>query len=174
MPLENHDLHKELVRQRLEKIKSFKAKMDSRRRIRDKIADFLTESFGTVPFLGIHFIWFVIWILINTNFFPSIPAFDPFPFGLLTMVVSLEAIFLSVIVLISQNRAASIAEIREEIDLRINIQAEREITKMLIILDRIHNHLGLPAQDDAELIKMKKQTNLNLIEEELMKEILKK
>ncbi len=170
----NPKLHHKLVHQKKEKIKSFKAKMDLQRKFSDKVADFLTDSFGTVFFLSINLAWFGVWILINTGLIPGIPVFDPFPFGLLTMVVSLEAIFLAIIVLISQNRSAHIADLREEIDLQINVRAEEEITKMLIILDQIHDHLGLPAEDDDELIMMKQKTNLNAIEEEITNEMDKK
>lgn len=167
-------LHADLVKEHRQKISSFKNKMDLRRKLSDKIADFLTDAFGTVFFLGFNALWFGLWMLINTGFIPGVPVFDPFPFGLLTMVVSLEAIFLAIIVLISQNRAAQIENLREEIDLHINVQAEEEITRMLIILDKIHDHLGLPAKDDVELIKMKRRTNLEQIEKELTEEIFKK
>jgi len=168
----NPELHKILTKKHREKIKSFKAKMNLQRKLSDKIADFLTSSFGTVFFLGINVLWFAVWIIFNMGLIPNFPIFDPFPFGLLTMIVSLEAIFLAIIVLISQNRAADVADLREEVDLQINVQAEAEITKMLIILDRIHDHLGLPSKDDAELIKMKQKINLDQIEKDLTEEIM--
>lgn len=164
-------VHDKMLVERRERIKSFKAKMDSERSVSDKIADFMTESFGTVLFFTVNALFFAIWMLINTGYLTGMPVFDPFPYGLLTMVVSLEAIFLSVIVLISQNRAAHIAELREEIDLQINVKAEQEITKLLIILDRVHDHLGLPPEDDEELVMMKQKTDLNEIEKELVQEM---
>ncbi|EKD93935.1 MAG: hypothetical protein ACD_28C00021G0002 [uncultured bacterium] len=145
--------------------------MDAERRFSDKLADFLTDSFGTILFLEINVLWFGLWIVVNVGWIPGIIPFDPFPFGLLTMIVSLEAIALAIIVLISQNREAHIADMREEIDLQINVRAEQEITKILIMLDQIHDHLGLPAKDDAELMRMKQKTNLSLLEEELMREM---
>lgn len=169
----NQALHDELVREHRKKILSFKAKMDLDRSASDKVADFLTESFGTVLFLTLNAVWFLIWILINMGLIPGIPVFDPYPFGLLTMIVSLEAIFLAIIVLISQNRAANIADLREEIDLQINVLAEEEITRILIILDKIHDHLGLTPDDDSELIKMKQRTDLNQIEKDLIREMKK-
>ncbi len=133
----------------------------------DQIADFFTHSFGTVIFLILNVIFFLLWILINTGKTP-IGVFDPFPFGLLTMIVSLEAIFLTIIVLISQNRAGNIAYLRDEIDFEINVQAEDEITKILNILDEIHDHLGLKAEDDNELATMKQKTNLEGIRDRLL------
>ncbi len=85
------------------------------------------------------------------------------------MAVSLEAIFLSVIVLISQNRANEIDELRDDLDLEINIKAESEITRIVNMLDEIHDHLGLPTKDDAELRGMKKKTNINDMQDELMR-----
>jgi len=164
-------VHQELVQHRREKIKSFKAKMDLNRGLTDKIADYMTEFFGSVWFLLFNISWFAIWMFINTGFIPGVPAFDPFPYGLLTMIVSLEAIFLAIVVLISQNRAAHIADLREEVDLHLNVLAEQEITKMLIILDEIHDHLGMPPEDDEELAMMKKKTDLNEIEKELALEM---
>lgn len=169
----NPELHQKLASVQREKINSFKAKMDLQRKFRDKVADFLTDSFGTVLFLGINALWFGIWILINTGLIPGIVAFDPFPFGLLTMTVSLEAIFLAIIVLISQNRSAKIDDLREEIDLQINVRTEEEVTKILIILDRIHDHLGLPPKDDEELIVMKQKFDLDAIEKTLAKEMIR-
>lgn len=170
----NPALHQQLANVQREKINSFKAKMDLQRKFSDKVADFLTDSFGTVLFLGINALWFGIWIIINTGPIPGIVAFDPFPFGLLTMVVSLEAIFLAIVVLISQNRSAKIDDLREEIDLQINVRTEEEVTKILIILDRLHDHLGLPSEDDEELIVMKQKTDLEAIEKTLTAEMLRK
>lgn len=126
----------------------------------DKTADWLTESFGTVPFFAFHIVFFFGWIILNAGIIPGLTPFDPFPYGLLTMVVSLEAIFLSVIVLMSQNRAGKVADLREELDLKVNIWAEKEITKILNMVDEIHDHLGLAPEDDRELKKMKKQTDI--------------
>ncbi|MEI7511496.1 MAG: DUF1003 domain-containing protein [Candidatus Peregrinibacteria bacterium] len=167
------ELHQQLVSARREKIKSFKAKMDLQRGISDKIADFLTEAFGTVFFLSVNATWFFIWIAINTGFVPGIPVFDPFPFGLLTMIVSLEAIFLAIIVLISQNRSGHILDIREEIDLQINVRTEEEVTKILIILDKIREHLGVSPEDDSEmeLVVMKQKTDLIAIEQGITEEM---
>lgn len=168
------ELHEKLLKEQQERLKSFKTKMDSKRNLTDKAADFLTESFGTIWFLGLNTVWFGVWVVLNTGLIPGIQIFDPFPFGLLTMIVSLEAIFLAIIVLISQNRAAHVADLREEIDLHINVKAEHEITKMIIMLDAIHDHLGLPPEDDEELVMMKQRTNLNEIEDSIISEMKKK
>jgi uncharacterized membrane protein len=91
-----------------------------------RVADWIAWFSGSMPFLMINAGWFTIWIVINT--LPvGIPAFDPYPFGLLTMIVSLEAIFLSCFVLVSQNRQAEKDRVRSDIEYEVNIKAEMEI-----------------------------------------------
>lgn len=168
---ENPELFQELVQERRAKYTSFKARMNAKRSLSDKVADALTEAFGTVTFLALNALWFLFWIPTNMGLIPGITPFDPFPFGLLTMVVSLEAIFLAIIVLVSQNRSARVAELREEIDLHVNVQAEEEITKILVLLDRLDKKIGIPEENDTQLITMEERLNLEEIETELQREI---
>lgn len=150
---------------------SFRAKREIRKRWVDRLADWFTESFGTVGFFGFNILFFTLWILMNSGLIPGVSVFDPFPYGLLTMVMSVEAIFLSIIVLISQNRASETADLREELDLQINVRAEQEITRILNMLDAIHDHLGLNPEDDEELKFMKQKTDIDAIEDEIENEI---
>jgi len=163
-------LDPELLEKRRNAVKGLKAKMDLERTFREKVADILTEYFGTILFLSLNLLWFGLWMFANTGLIPGIPIFDPFPYGLLTMVVSLEAIVLAIVVLISQNRAAKIADLREEIMLQVNTLSEQEITKLINMVDEIHDHLGLPAEDDDELIHMKEKTDFDRIENMLKNE----
>jgi len=161
----------ELLKKKKEQIKSFKVKMDRKRSLTDKMADGITRAFGSTWFFIANFLGFAIWIVVNLDLMPGIAPFDPYPFGFLTMMVSLEAIFLSIFVLISQNRASYIADLREEIDLSINVKAEQEITRLLCMVDEIHDHLGLSSDDDAELKKMKKRTNVSALQKAISKEM---
>ncbi len=170
-PIVEAEVHKQLIQKKRAQIRSVKAKMDQKRTVTDHIADVINQAFGTSWFLILNTLWFGIWMLINLGLVPFIQPFDPFPFGLLTMMVSLEAIFLSIFVLISQNRASKIADLREEVDLQINVQAEHEITRILCMVDEIHDHLGLSPQDDAELRKMKKKMDIGAIERAISKEM---
>ncbi len=105
-----------------------------------KIADGIAWFSGSMPFLMINGGWFVIWIIINT--IPlGIPAFDPYPFGLLTMIVSLEAIFLSCFVLISQNRQAEKDRVRSDIEYEVNIKAELEVAHLHEKTDRMYENM---------------------------------
>lgn len=146
--------HQEAVQQRRKAIKSFKAKADAKRSPSDKFADLLTAKFGTVVFLALNIVWFVVWIVINTGM-TSIEPFDPFPFGLLTMIVSLEAIMLAIIVLISQNREARVSELREEIELQMSTISEGEVTKLIGLMAILLEKQGVKI-DDPEVKKMLK------------------
>jgi len=105
-----------------------------------KIADWIAWFSGSMPFLLINAIWFGAWIIVNT-FRLGIPAFDPYPFGLLTMIVSLEAIFLSCFVLISQNRQAEKDHVRSDVEYEVNIKAELEVAHLHEKTDRIYTEM---------------------------------
>ena len=105
-----------------------------------KIADWLAWFSGSMPFLISHTIWFAIWISLNT-FILGDKSFDPFPFGLLTMIVSLEAIFLACFVLISQNRQAQKDKVRSDIEYEVNIKAELEVAHLHEKTDRIYENM---------------------------------
>src|SRR5437764_6093178 len=98
--------------------------LDSVKRAQDRAADRITAFAGSLNFVYLHSVWFGIWILINIGLIGGAVAFDEFPFGLLTMIVSLEAIFLSTFVMVSQNRQAARADIRSELDFETNLRAE--------------------------------------------------
>ena len=90
-----------------------------------------------------HVLWFAIWILVNTRHVPFIGAFDPYPFTLLTTIVSLEAIFLTLFVLASQNRLNVEADRRAHLDLQVNLLSEQEMTMVLRMLGELCQHFGL-------------------------------
>jgi CRP/FNR family transcriptional regulator, cyclic AMP receptor protein len=105
-----------------------------------RVADWIAWFSGSMAFLLINAVWFIGWIAVNM--FPlGIPAFDPFPFGLLTMIVSLEAIFLSCFVLISQNRQAEKDHVRSDVEYEVNIKAELEIAHLHEKADRIYSDM---------------------------------
>ena len=111
-----------------------------RRTTVERAADWIAAFSGSITFLMLHVIVFAAWILLNTNWLPGWkpPMFDPFPFGLLTMVVSLEAIILSVFVLLSQNRQVAKDRIRGDIEYGVNLKAELEIAQLHEKMDRLH------------------------------------
>lgn len=153
-------------------IKSFEAEALKKRHFGQKVNDYLASSFGTVLFLLINLTFFVIWISVNTGFFPGIAVFDPYPFTLLTMAVSLEAIFLSIIVLMAQNRQSFISSLREELDFQVNLIAEREITKILRLVSELHKHHGVKSKSDPELEKMLQELDKSYIKRKLEEQLL--
>ncbi len=93
------------------------------RRAQDRLTDQVTAFAGSLPFVYVHVGWFILWVLANVGAF-GVAAFDTFPFGLLTLIVSLEAIFLSTFVMIGQNRQAARADVRSELDFETNLRSE--------------------------------------------------
>ena len=111
--------------------------MEDKRTAVAKVADWIAEFSGSIPFLMLHVVGFAAWILLNVSWVPHAPNFDPFPFGLLTMVVSLEAIILSVFVLLSQNRQVAKDRVRSDIEYEVNLKAELEIAHLHEKVDRL-------------------------------------
>jgi CRP/FNR family cyclic AMP-dependent transcriptional regulator len=114
--------------------------VEDRRTTVERWADWISAFSGSIPFLMLHVVFFAVWILLNVNWLPGWkpPMFDPFPFGLLTMVVSLEAIILSVFVLLSQNRQAAKDRIRSDVEYEVNLKAELEVAQLHEKIDRLH------------------------------------
>ncbi len=113
----------------------------------DRVIDAISRFCGSIVFIYVHLLWFGIWIGINQLPTPRKWHFDPYPFQFLTFTVSLEAIFLSAFILISQNRQARIGEKRNHLDLQINLLSEQENSKMMTMLEAIQMHLGIQDTD---------------------------
>lgn len=152
-------------------IRSFQASANAHRGVFGRLADFLTTRFGSITFLFINIVWFFLWITVNLNIIPGIPAFDPYPFGLMTMLVSLEAIILSIVVLMSQNRASHIADVREEMDLQLDVITEKEITKIMELVVKLAEQQRLDLKDDKILQEMLKPINVGKIERVLERQM---
>ena len=90
----------------------------------DRVADAITAFAGTMLFVYIHAFWFAVWIALNEGLLGQTGIFDPYPYGLLTMIVSLEAIFLSTFVMVSQNRQATRENVRADLDFETNLRSE--------------------------------------------------
>lgn len=153
-------------------LRSIKAKADAKRTNMERMADWMTSRFGSLTFLLANALFFAFWIFINTNQIKRISPFDPFPFNLLTTFVSLEAIFLAIFVLISQNRNSKVDDLREETHLQINLIAEKEITKLMKMMAIVLERQGVDLSQDPELKKLLKPISEEEIEKKLEKEIL--
>ncbi len=152
-------------------IQSFEAKELKKRPFIIKIADRLTSFFGSFWFLGFNVSLFIFWIVANQGLIPNIPIFDPFPYFFLTTGVSLEAIILTIVVLVSQQRQSQITKIREELDMHVNKISEREISKALYILKLLAKKQGIGLDGDKELDDMLKDINESYIEKKLEEQL---
>jgi uncharacterized membrane protein len=152
-------------------VRALKARHAAGRSPLENAADRLTRVASSGYFLAAHALWFITWILWNTNLIPGAEPFDPFPFGLLTMVVSLEAIFLAIFVLMAQRREASVAELREEITLHVLMRAEEEVTKTLQLVAGLYPRMGHRLAEDPELSDMMKPLDADSIERQLTTQI---
>jgi uncharacterized membrane protein len=145
------------------------------RSLAERISDVLTKAVGSLSSMILHAGWFTAWILINSGLIAWISPFDPFPFGVLTLIVSTEGVLLAITILISQNRMIRQADRRAHLDLQISLLAEQETTAVLHTLQRIARQIGLPEDpSEAEATKLSEQTNVNqmvrTLEEQLPKE----
>jgi len=125
--------------------------------IEDRIAGAVTSATGSLAFVGLHLAWFLGWILLNSGRF-HIHPFDPFPYGLLGMIVSLEAVLLSTLVLITQKRLSNQVERRANLDLHIGLLSEHEITRVLRMLHAIQEKLGIQNHAADELADLEMDT----------------
>lgn len=162
--------HTSTTERRRQFFKSFEAKSLRSRSLLTQISDDLTEIFGSTGFLILNIFLFVVWISANLGWLPEVPIFDPYPFGLLTMIVSLEAIFLAIFILVSQNRSSYVNSIREEVHLRVNLIAEEEITKILEVLAELRQKMGIK-ENDPQLEEMLKRIDTNYIERSILTQI---
>ena len=121
--------------------------IDRIRKAENRVSDKITAFAGTMRFVYIHSVWFGLWIAINLGLLGAALIFDEYPFGLLTLIVSLEAIFLSTFVMISQNRQAKSAEVRSDLDYKTNVMAEREIDIIMRALQRMAEMQGIGVDD---------------------------
>lgn len=141
-----------IIQRNVDAVKRIEAAAQSERTRADILSDAIAGFCGSTTFVTLHGIVFALWLTWNS--LPSVPfRFDPPPFGILTVVVSLEAIFLSTFILISQNRQQRIAEQRNHLDLQINLLAEQENSAMLSMLKRLMNHFEIGIDDpEAEAV----------------------
>jgi uncharacterized membrane protein len=149
-------------------IRSWERSLQDERTGAERVGDWITSLFASGPVLVGHLLWFTVWIVINLGLVPAIAPFDDFPFPLLTMTVSLEAIFLALFVLASQNRLSRQADKRAHLDLQIDLLAEREMTAVLQLLQDIAAHLDVQCTYKPEQLRdLLQKTNIRELTERL-------
>ncbi|MFL5593667.1 MAG: DUF1003 domain-containing protein [Gemmatimonadaceae bacterium] len=150
--------------------RAIKAQHASNRSRMEVLADRMIGFASSTPFLAVHAIIFIAWIYWNLPF-SGLPKFDVYPYGMLTTIVSLEAIFLSIFVLMTQSRESRIGELREELTLQVNLRMEEEITKTLHLVAGLYARLGLPLAEDPELRAMLEPLDPKRMENDLAEQI---
>lgn len=147
----------DLTRDNVESMRRVEAQAMDKRSRADRIAAFVANFCGSMPFVWLHVLIFCVWL--GWNSWPGLSHFDPYPYTFLTLVVSLEAIFLSAFILISQNYELRISDRRNQLDLQINLLTEQENTKTLQLLEQIAAKLGVDVSDDVDLRFLKQITH---------------
>lgn len=138
------------------------------RSVSDRLSDAIANFVGSIPFVILHVVWFGLWVGLNAGLW----RFDPYPFALLCMLVSLEGVLLSTFVLIKQNRMSERADHRSHLDLQINLLAEKEVTKILQLQRLICRRLGIEeAEADREIAELSNVTAVENLAYELEQKI---
>lgn len=146
----------DLTRHNVQAMRKLEEVALTQRSFADRVAGFVAKFCGSITFVWIHVVLFAAWIAFNAV--PGLPHFDPYPFTFLTLCVSLEAIFLSSFILISQNYEMRISERRNQLDLQINLLVEQEATKTLQLLEAVAKKVGAITQDDPEIHALEQAT----------------
>lgn len=154
------------VRKHIKLIRDLEQRALDSRSLADRVADAIAAYCGSMTFVVMHVLLFAVWAWVNMAKVAGIPHFDPYPFLLMSMLVSVEAIFLSTFVLMKQNRMSRRADARALLDLQINLLAEREMTLVLKVLSRMSEHMGLhDIVRDPELRDLATQTPVESVAE---------
>lgn len=152
------------IRQNIETICRLEERYQTNRKLSERIASAIGSFSGSLSFIVFQAVVISLWILVNTKRLPLIPVFDPYPFNLLNMGVSIEAVFLSTFVMVKQNRMSKRADSRAHLDLQINLLAENEMTAMLQMLRLIANKVGVRAPDlEGSLEQLAKETPIEVM-----------
>jgi uncharacterized membrane protein len=155
----------DVVQENIETIVQLDESARAQRTVIDRVVDTITAFCGSLTFVWVHLFWFSLWLVYNLDF--GAASFDPYPFSLLTFTVSLEAIFLSTFILISQNRELKLIERRSQLDLHINLLTEQENTKMLMMLQRIADKIGADVNQDPDIEVLQQVTQPEKLVEQI-------
>lgn len=139
-----------VIQRNIRKIIQVRLKSTREQSLQDRLANGMTAFSGSMPFVYLHVAWFSAWLVLNTGHV-GVPPFDPYPYGLLTMIVSLEAIFLSTFVLLSQNQFGKEAERLTDLGLQTSLLTEHELTRVLQMLRAIQHKIGIRNDEDVNL-----------------------
>ena len=161
------------VQSNIHAIAEMQARLEERRGWVDRLADLIANFSGSMGFVLVHVGWFVLWFLWNTGVIPGVKKFDPYPFILLAMIVSVEGVLLSTFVLMKQNRMQRKSDARDHVNLQIDLLAEEEVTKSLCLLRAICRKMEISeAEMDPELEEMTETTSVDTLAGDVQKELI--
>ncbi len=164
-PASAHPNIESITRENIESILCLEEQRRQRKPAWFRLVERVARFCGTLQFLWINVAWFAVWIAWNVAFKP----FDPYPFTFLILVVSLEAIMLSILILISQNLSATESERRHHLDLQINLLNEREMTALLRLVTVMADRMGIPQADQAEVDALAVDTDPTAVLQQIVK-----
>lgn len=156
-----------VVHRNIAAIMEFRRRDEHRKTISERLADHITAFVGSTWSVWTHVLLFGFWIIANLGWIPGVKPWDPFPFVMLAAFASVEAIFLSTFILISQNRMSRAADRRAELDLQISLLSEYELTRVLQMLDEMSGYLGISRPPSQEMDEIKQETSPMKVAEEI-------
>lgn len=161
----------ESARKNIETIVRIEEEAGRRRSLGERVSDVFTRFMGSMTFVVFHLVLFAVWFSVNLGVTP-VPIFDPFPFGILTLIVSAEGVLLAIFVLVSQNRMSRQANQRAHLNLQISLLAEQETTKLLQKIQSIQDRLGIePSPLDREAQQLSQETHVETLVSELQRSL---
>ncbi len=143
-----------VVQRNIRALMEVRQREQRKRSLAERMADYVTAFAGSTYFVYLHALWFGVWLVLNSGAVEAIKPWDPYPFVMLAMIASVEAIFLSTFILITQNRMQQIADGRAELDLQISLLTEHELTRTVRMIDQVARKLGI-VLDEADLAEAK-------------------
>jgi uncharacterized membrane protein len=155
-----------VVERNIRALLQHRREQEGTRSTQERIADAVTRFTGSMKFVYIHLVVFGVWIAINLGWLSGIPRFDP-SFVVLAMVASVEAIFLSTFVLISQNRMSALADQRADLDLQISLLAEHEITRLITLVTAMAERMRLEVAQNPELAELSQDVSPEKVMEQM-------
>lgn len=156
-----------VTQQNIELIKKIEEEFNSHRSLGDFIGDSIGGVASNIAFVLINLIFIVTWIAINSGYFLNIEAFDPYPFGLLSLIITSESVLLFMLVLIKQNRMTRRAEQRAHFALQLTMLVEQELTKVLQMLEKVGVSMGVSTATDSKTKALSEETHLETLAEKL-------
>jgi len=162
----------EVAQQNIRTMAELERRQERKRSPGERVSGRLVAVFGSMPFVLLHVVLFAVWLAVNLGWVPGVHPFDPFPFGILALLVSGEGVFLAMFILIASNRLSRESDARAHLDLQLSMLAEAEVTKLLAMLRDLSRKLGHdPHLEHPELADLVEPTDLPAIADTLAREI---